>query len=439
MSHSDCLDCHGERAATVRAAVDNSAWDGPAAMSACTNSDTPASCFGAICAGKKAGDTSTQAAWALPHHKHPGDPPNAAGVRNGLSRLPQTDGLTNKQAAQSHLEAHLATINAQESAAAGHERMQRYAGNRSEIPNGAARSQMFTGKLLRSAKTIKKGNGEFFEVEGYASVVDTPYVMYDMWGPYDETIRAGAFDASLANPDLDVAFLVNHRGVTMARTTNDTLTLWADTTGLGARALLNANRQDVRDIVSAIDDGLIDEMSFAFYLNAGGWNETYDSFTIFEADIHRGDVSAVNYGANPYTSIAARAGEILAELDRRPAGAARAALLRLSSRAELLDVIPQIAGGDAVAVMLGRSSHDSFNGDHAHLHPANGSQGGDVMHTHMHGHAWDASHDHAHTKGSDEPADASVPPAAQSGMSTEMLAQLLALDDESDADAGIVS
>jgi HK97 family phage prohead protease len=152
--------------------------------------------------------------------------------------------------------------------------------------------------------------------------------MYDMFGPYEETIRAGSFDQSLKRSDLDVAFLVNHRGVTMARTTTGTLELDANP-DLHSVAYLNPNREDVRTIISAIDDGLVDEMSFAFYLNAGGWNEDYDKFTIYEADIHRGDVSAVNYGANPYTSIAVRATEILGELDRLPAGAQRAALSKL--------------------------------------------------------------------------------------------------------------
>lgn len=203
-------------------------------------------------------------------------------------------------------------------------------GSRGFIPLGPARLQAFGAKLR--AKEITRDGGKFFEVEGYASVTEKPYTMYDMFGPYEETVKKSAFDSSLERDDLDVAWLVNHKGVTMARTKNNTLELWADTTGLGARAWLNANRQDVRDIVSAIDDELVDEMSFAFYLTAGGWNEDYDKFTIYEADIHRGDVSAVNYGANPYTSIGARAPEILAELAHLPAGAARAAFAQLTRR-----------------------------------------------------------------------------------------------------------
>lgn len=88
------------------AGVDNSTWDGNAAMSACTS----ASDYSSICAGRKAGPADERGSWALPHHAHPGGPPNAAGVRNALARLPQTQGLTNEAAARRHLEAHMSTI-----------------------------------------------------------------------------------------------------------------------------------------------------------------------------------------------------------------------------------------------------------------------------------------------------------------------------------------
>jgi len=88
------------------ASYDDTPWDGSAAMSAATNSANPASALSAICAGRKSGDASKQEAHALPHHKHPGSPPNKAGVTAALGRLNQTDGLTNKSAAKAHLEAH---------------------------------------------------------------------------------------------------------------------------------------------------------------------------------------------------------------------------------------------------------------------------------------------------------------------------------------------
>jgi HK97 family phage major capsid protein len=102
----------------VEASADESAWDGPAAMSSASSSSDPAAALASICAGRKDGDPKTQAAYALPHHKHPGDPPNAAGTRNALSRLPQTQGLTNEAAARAHLEAHMKTVSPGDQAAA---------------------------------------------------------------------------------------------------------------------------------------------------------------------------------------------------------------------------------------------------------------------------------------------------------------------------------
>ncbi|MFY1660902.1 HK97 family phage prohead protease [Micromonospora sp. WMMD1274] len=197
-------------------------------------------------------------------------------------------------------------------------------------PAGAARSVGFEAKQLR-ANLIERDGKTFYQLDGYASVVETPYEMWDMFGGYNEVIDARAFDKTLAaNPD--VAFLVNHRGVTMARTTNKTLELSVDALGLRSVALLNPERQDVKDLILAIEDRNIDQMSFGFLLEEGEWSDDFTEFRITQLDLHRGDVSAVNYGANPHTSIAARSREIISELDGLPLGAARAAVERLNSR-----------------------------------------------------------------------------------------------------------
>lgn len=158
------------------------------------------------------------------------------------------------------------------------------------------------------ANLIEREGKKFYQLEGIASTVDSWYDMWDMFGPYQEKIAAGAFDKTLA-ADPDVAFLVNHRGVTMARTHKSrTLELFLAPDGsLSSRSFLNPERQDVKDLVHAVDDGDVDQMSFAFRIKSGSWNPEYDAYTITEVDIHRGDVSAVNFGANPFTSIASRA------------------------------------------------------------------------------------------------------------------------------------
>lgn len=315
-----------------RASVDNSAWDAARAWANGAASDNPAAFYNAICAGKKTGDPATQAAHALPHHYHPGDPPNAAGVRNSLSRLPQTDGLLNRAAAQAHLEAHMTAIHAGQNAAhpaqARELRAAAAAGQAGQVPLGAARSVGFPSAF--EVRTVERDGQEFFHIHGTATAYGRLYDMWDKFGPYSEGVRAGAGAASLAAKP-DVAFLTNHRGITMARTTNGTLELTEAATGLDYDAFANAKRQDVQILASAIRDRLVTESSFAFMIEEGEWNEDFSEYWITRYDINRGDVSAVNYGANPYTSVAARSREILADLDHLPAGAQYAAYERLAA------------------------------------------------------------------------------------------------------------
>ncbi len=318
-----------------RASVDNSAWDASKAWAAGAASDDPAAFYNAICAGKKAGDPATQAAHALPHHYHPGDPPNRHGVSAALGRLPGTDGLTNKQAAQAHLEAHQGAMGSGSAKAAGPRdvrqlRADALAGNRSLPSGGRARLDQRFGAQWRAQLVDWEGK-ERQRLDGYASVTGIEYEMYDIFGPFGETIAPDAFDVTLAAQP-EVAFLVNHKGTAMARTSNGMLLLEADPRGLHSTAYVNPERTDVRDLVIAIDDKDMTEMSFAFMLEDGEWDEEFEHFTITRVNIDRGDVSAVTYGANPYTDIAARAPSILDDLEHLPAGAQRAAFDRLSAR-----------------------------------------------------------------------------------------------------------
>lgn len=168
-------------------------------------------------------------------------------------------------------------------------------------PGGAARRAAFPAQLRGQFITAANGR-ESYDVEGYATVFNRGYTMYDSFGTYTEIADPYMLDRSLAmNPD--VPFLLNHSGVTMARTTNGSLKLSKDSHGLAIQASLNTKRQDVRDLATAIDDGDITEMSFSFMIDEGEWNSDFSQFTLKQVDINRGDVSAVNYGANPYTNI----------------------------------------------------------------------------------------------------------------------------------------
>jgi hypothetical protein len=189
------------------------------------------------------------------------------------------------------------------------------------------------------AETVERDGKSFYHVEGYATVFDRSYEMWDMFGPYEEEVAAGAADDTLAAKP-DVVFLVNHRGLSLARTggpwngNSSTLDLSADADGLRDLAWLNPERSEVKDLMLAIDDKIVTEQSFAFMIDEGWWNEDFTKFRIIRFDINRGDVSAVNYGANPYTSIAARQQEILTDLRMADASTARGALAALMSRAD---------------------------------------------------------------------------------------------------------
>lgn len=161
------------------------------------------------------------------------------------------------------------------------------------------------------------------DFHGVASTTEQGYEMYDMFGPYTEVVSRGAFTATLNRADLDVPLVLDHDSLRrMARTTLGTLTLAETDEGLDVSApSLDPRDFDVAYIAPKIRSGLIDEMSFMFRIESGMWSPDYDEFRIDRVDIHRGDVSIVGYGANPYTS---------AELRTQPADL-RAVKLRLAT------------------------------------------------------------------------------------------------------------
>jgi HK97 family phage prohead protease len=160
---------------------------------------------------------------------------------------------------------------------------------------------------------VRAASGKPPVVAGFASVTDTPYEMYDMFGPYTEVVSASAFDLTIGSSPL-VEFTLNHGaggGIPMAHTRNDTLALsivkGADENGLFYEATVDPTRHDVSDMVKAMERGDLAESSFKFRIVRGQWSPDWTEYHIEEIDIDRGDVSAVNFGANPHTSTGIRA------------------------------------------------------------------------------------------------------------------------------------
>lgn len=134
---------------------------------------------------------------------------------------------------------------------------------------------------------------------------------YDM-GWYTERIMAGAFATTLAR-GADVQMLINHEGLPLARTTNGTLDLREDAErGLVFEARADSTDPDAQRVAAKVSSGLMDQCSFAFRVLRQSWSEDHDVREISEVDLNRGDVSVVNYGANPATAVSVRS--LFAEL-----------------------------------------------------------------------------------------------------------------------------
>ena len=191
----------------------------------------------------------------------------------------------------------------------GHETRQRVdrPSKRRNADGGKAAARAHLADVQIRDSTSREGFQEFV---GHASVTETPYEMYDFFGPYSEVVSASAFDITLARAGLDVPLVLSHDQLRrVARTTNGTLDLGMDDEGLAVRADLDPADVDVAYILPKLRSGLIDEMSFAFRITRGLWSPDYSEYRIEEVDIHRGDVAIVGYGANPFTDASTRSGD----------------------------------------------------------------------------------------------------------------------------------
>jgi uncharacterized protein len=184
--------------------------------------------------------------------------------------------------------------------------------------HAGARAAALVPAQIEIRSAADQGTVEF---HGYASAYERGYEMWDFWGPYTEVVSAGAGADSLARADLDVPLVLQHDQLRrIARTSNGSLVLAEDETGLSVSApALDTGDADVAYIVPKLRAGLIDEMSFAFRIEAGQWSPDYTEYRITRYDIHRGDVAIVGWGANPYTDAGVRAA--------KPAGSTRARAL----------------------------------------------------------------------------------------------------------------
>ena len=307
-------------------------WDGPAVVKA-LGDDPPKSAINALFAipGDSKSDSS------LPHHDvsdgHVGAADKdgciaAIGALNG-SRGGVSASAAAKNKAYSHLASHLRAMGVDPPAkqfAAGRP-LELRAQRRSSMLRVPERlSLSFGGHTEMRAKPNGTG-GTRYQFDGYFLVYDHPFDMWDFWGDgFSEIVNQGALTRTLANK-CDVPFLIGHNdaGIPMARTRSGTMSLGQDTHGGWVHIPdLDGSRDDVHALHSAHERGDMDEMSCAFMVLQQAWSPDYEQRNIIEMDLHKGDVSAVVFGANDNTagsSMVALPAEGLAL--RRPVGMLR--------------------------------------------------------------------------------------------------------------------
>ena len=183
----------------------------------------------------------------------------------------------------------------------------RQRGDRPSQRRSAEHGSTFRASFSARVELRAKPDSGLLIFEGLASATERAYDMWDMWGPYSEIVSAGAFADTLARADLDVPFVLGHDQLRrIARTTTGTLHLEETPEGLRVSAELDPADPDVAYIAPKLRAELIDEMSFAFRIESGQWSPDYFEFRINRAELHRGDVAIVGFGANPYTDAGLR-------------------------------------------------------------------------------------------------------------------------------------
>lgn len=143
-------------------------------------------------------------------------------------------------------------------------------------------------------------------IHGRAVIFNAPTVMFrdhETGIEYKEEVDAHAFDEAEMN---DVILNINHEGQALARTRNNTLQLNLNDEAMEIEADLTKS-QASRDALEAVQNGLLDKMSFAFTVAPDG--DSYDSVThtrTIRKIARLFDVSLVNFPAYEQTSVSAR-------------------------------------------------------------------------------------------------------------------------------------
>ncbi len=154
---------------------------------------------------------------------------------------------------------------------------------------------------LASIEVRKAADDQPAKMVGYAAVFDS---LSDDLGGFKEKIKRGAFSKTLG---ADVRALWNHdANFVLGRTKSKTLRIEEDSHGLKVE-IEPPDAQWARDLMTSMDRGDVDQMSFGFRTVSDTWEENDGGEhirTLNEVELF--DVSPVTYPAYPQTEIALR-------------------------------------------------------------------------------------------------------------------------------------
>ena len=142
-----------------------------------------------------------------------------------------------------------------------------------------------------------------YRVRGAFTTFNQWYQLYP--GFYERIAPTALDDADMS----DVIMQYDHRGMVMARQSNGSLRLGIGPDNAWCEADLGGCQQ-ARDLYEAINNGLVDEMSFGFTIAEDGFELDEDEDGNYRSTITKVsrvfDISAVSIPANPNTEISAR-------------------------------------------------------------------------------------------------------------------------------------
>lgn len=117
-------------------------------------------------------------------------------------------------------------------------------------------TKLIERRIVDAPFEVRSNDDGTVGVRGYAAVFDSV--------AHGEVVRSSAFNRTLEQRD-NVRLLVNHDGVPLASTKAGTMTLEVDERGLLVDVPhLDTDNPTARELVSAMQRGDIDQMSFAF-------------------------------------------------------------------------------------------------------------------------------------------------------------------------------